>query len=107
MQKLEELKLKEAEILAHLDMLDIIFNTDCTQDGVPLTKEQWEKLWKENAEWENKLLLVRLAIDLLTNPVQPATPLEKKQQLHALINTADDSGCDTNLHHKKDTGLER
>lgn len=107
LEKLAELRAKETEILQHLDMLDIIFNSDCTQDGVPLTKTQYENLWKENAEWENELLRIRLKIYFLANPLPPMAPKKKKQQLCTHINTATDGGCETDLHHKKNSGIER
>lgn len=101
MTKLEQLKIREAELQQILDMNDIIFNSDCTLDGVPLTKVEYEKLWEENKKYENELLQVRLTISHHFDILNHAEPEEPKQQYHVLISNDDDSGCETNLYNKK------
>jgi hypothetical protein len=101
MTKLEELKLKEAELQQLLDNLDIIFNTDCDLTGKPLTKIAYEELWKKNKKYENELLQVRLTISNLSNLLHHEEPEKPKQQFQVLITNNSDSGCETDLHPKK------
>ncbi len=97
----EELKSREIELELLLDNCDEMLRTDCHLNGLPLTDEDYIKLWRDIRKFEDELNAIKK---------KKSHTQEKKEQKKATVNYfSDDCGGmdgDSFIYKRKDYGLE-